>query len=75
MTANSSVNNSDQNNINTEDDGYDDEDDLITFQFESQTINFYYTLLAKYSKQIRTKYTFFDVKTRLQQEILDNQRK
>lgn len=59
MTANSSVNNSDQNNINTEEDGYDDEDDLITFQFESQTINFYYTHLAKYSKQIRTKYTFF----------------
>ena len=45
-------------------------DDLITFQHDSATINFYYSQLTKYSKNIRESYLFSDVSNRMPQEIL-----
>ena len=42
-------------------------DDLITFQHDSTTINFYYSQLTKYSKNIRESYRFSDVSNRIRQ--------
>ena len=44
-------------------------DDLITFQHESKTINFYFSQLIKYSKRLRESYLFSDAINRLPQEI------
>ena len=44
-----------QDSGNLNDDDFKN-DDLITFQHESKTINFHYSQLTKYSKHIRDKY-------------------
>ena len=46
-----------------------DEDDFISFQYESQTINLYYTHLSKYSRLIRKEYLYSDVQDRLPQDL------
>ena len=44
-------------------------DDLVTFQHDSKTINLYYSQLTKYSKHIRDSYLIEDVINRFPQEI------
>ena len=46
-----------------------DEDDFISFQYESQTINLYYTHLSKYSRLIHKEYLYLDVQDRLTQDL------
>ena len=48
-------------------------DDLVKFQHDSKTINFYYSQLTKYSKRIRDEYLFSNVKDRFPQEIREFQ--
>lgn len=54
---------------NSSDNDYDDEDDFVTFQYESKEIGLYYTHLSKYSRLIRKEYLYSDIKTRLPQEL------
>ena len=44
-------------------------DDLVTFQHDSKTINLFYSQLIKYSKHVRESYLFSDVINHLPQEI------
>ena len=56
---------------------YDDfeNDDLVAFKHNSQTINFYYSQIAKYSQIIRESYLFSDVKESLSSKIHEIQEK
>lgn len=57
-----------QNSDIISDDNFD-EDDLITFQHDSELIKLYYSQLTKYSKHIRDSYLFEDVINRFPQKI------
>lgn len=61
------------NHLYSDDDDYDDEDDFITFQFESKKINILFSQFSKYSKLIRNKYVVSDVRNRFPQELHDFQ--
>ena len=50
---------------------YHDEDDLITFQFKSHEISFYFTHLSRFSKFIRVNYRLPDVKNRFYHVLCD----
>ena len=50
-------------------------DDLVKFQHDSKTINFYYSQLTKYSKRIRDEYLFSNVNNLFPQEIREFQEK
>lgn len=67
--SNSSPERGNNNQKNYSENDYDEEDDLITYQFDSSTINFHYSHFAKYSRLIRNKYLYPDVKNRLPQEL------
>ncbi|KAK8836032.1 hypothetical protein M9Y10_040232, partial [Tritrichomonas musculus] len=56
-------------NFDITDNGDFENDDLVKFQHNSKTINFYYSQLTKYSKRIRDSYLFSDVINQLPQEI------
>ena len=58
-----------QNSEIVNDDNFDN-DDLLSFQHDSKTINLYYSQLTKYSKHIRDSYLFSDVINRFPQDIL-----
>lgn len=50
-------------------------DDLVTFQVESKTIDLYYSQLTKYSEHIRNKYLYSDVINLFPEEISTFQKK
>ena len=50
-------------------------DDLITFEHNSKTVNLYYSQLTKYSKNFREKYLFTEVINHLPQDIHNFQEK
>lgn len=51
-----------------DDDNFEN-DDLVSFQHDSKTINLFYSQLTKYSKLVRESYLFPDVINHLPQEI------
>ena len=73
MSKNSSTDNNGKLDTNTSDDEYDDEYDLITFQLESQTINFKFSHLSKYSSLIRKNYIYLDLQDKLPTKIQEYQ--
>lgn len=58
-----------KSNLDSSDSSYDEDDDFITFQYESRPINIYYSRLSKYSRLICKEYLFSDVQNRFPQEL------
>ena len=62
-----------QHSNNLDDNNFDN-DDLVTFQLDSQTISFFYSQFTKYSKHIRDEYLFSDVTNHFPHEFHQFQR-
>lgn len=74
MSKNSSENNDQAYSDLISNNNYDN-DDFISFQLDSNTINLYYSQFVKYSKHIRDAYLFSDIIEQIPQEISSIQQK
>ena len=69
MSKNAEKNDRKVFNLRDPENDNDEDDDFITFEYESKQIKLRYSNIVRYSKLIREKYVYSDVKTRLPEEL------